>query len=288
MIKYNDFELKKKTTFKIGGIAHNYYIPESVEEMQNLTVLLKKKNYLLISGGSNLLVNDERVFDCVISCEKFSMKMESINDGMFYIGASNRIQKVISFVNELGYGGFEELIGLPAMFGGIVYMNAGIGSREKPRFNISDFIIRVHCIERNTGEIVWLDNSECNFLYRESIFKRNEYIIIGAEIKLSHQDSAASKARIKKRRKYIKSHQDWGHGCFGSCFSKCSPRLMEISYYISKILFRGDVYQMHSNPNWFVNNGSATYKEVMKRIKLTRFIHKLFCKSIEIEVIIWD
>ena len=50
--------------------------------------------------------------------------------GRFYIGASNRIQKVISFVNEKGYGGFEELVGLPAMFGGIIYMNAGIGGEK--------------------------------------------------------------------------------------------------------------------------------------------------------------
>lgn len=60
---------------------------------------------------------------------------------------------MISFVNEKGYGGFEELIGLPAISGGIIYMNAGIGGEKGSIFTISEFVnkIRAYDLKKNCG-----------------------------------------------------------------------------------------------------------------------------------------
>ena len=126
--------LADKTTFRVGGIARYYFIPENVEELTETICKLKDSDYRLISGGSNLLINDKKTFENVISCELFDKQLEFLGGGLFYVGASNKIQEAISFVNGYGYGGFEELIGLPALFGGIIYMNAGIGGRKKVKF----------------------------------------------------------------------------------------------------------------------------------------------------------
>ena len=135
-------KLSTKTTFHVGGYAKNFYIPESEKELIDIVTELYEKEEMiyLLSGGSNLLINDQRQFESVISMKDACTELVNIGNGSFYIGASNRIQRVITFVNEYGYGGFEELIGLPAMFGGIVCMNAGIGGENSTLFTISEFI----------------------------------------------------------------------------------------------------------------------------------------------------
>ena len=54
--------LKKYTTIKIGGIAKRLYIPESTDELIELINKLNSSKLYIISGGSNLLINDEKVF----------------------------------------------------------------------------------------------------------------------------------------------------------------------------------------------------------------------------------
>ncbi len=281
----NDVSLAKKTTFKVGGKAVNYYIPENTDDVRRLISDLKDREYYILSGGSNLLINDKRSYEHIIFCGEFDREMTHLGDGRFYIGASNRIQRVISFVNENGFGGFEELICLPAMFGGNIYMNAGIGGKNKEKFNIGDFIIKVKCMDRSNGDIVWISKEDCKFGYRYSIFKENNYIILGAEIQLSPQSPDVSKNNIAKRREFCKSHQEWGKGCFGSCFSTKNWKILNMTRKLSK--FKGGVYQSHLNSNWLVNDGSGTFDDAMKIIDRITFLHKLFHASIEPEVIIW-
>ena len=287
MKKLKNVDLSKKTTFKVGGIARNYYIPDSPRELCYIVDNIGNEAYYVISGGSNLLINDNRVYEHVISMMSVDKSLENLNNGCFYIGASNRIQNVISFVNECGYGGFEELIGLPALFGGIIYMNAGIGGRERVLFNISDFILRVKCFDRSSKKIIWIGAEKCDFLYRHSIFMDNRYIIVGAEIKCNPQSKVDSQERIRKRREYCKNKQVWGKGCFGSCFSAKDNRLLKFTYAISKFTLRG-IYVSKNNSNWIINNGKANYRETIRYISMCEFIHHVFHKDIQREICIWD
>lgn len=126
-LQYQENEpLAKHTTFKMGGTAIRYYIPENENEL--LDVITNNKNYLIISGGSNLLINDTKEFPCVIDMHKACTELKQIENGVFYIGASVRIQKAIRFINSCGYGGIEFLFSLPALVGGCIYMNAGRGA----------------------------------------------------------------------------------------------------------------------------------------------------------------
>lgn len=283
----NNFDLSKKTTFKVGGTAKNFYIPFSADELIELLGSINNEEYYILSGGSNILINDEKSFEHVISMEKVDETMSFIGGGKFYIGASCRIQKVISFVNEHQYGGFEGLYGLPALFGGNIYMNAGIGSKKNSRFTISDFIERVKCIDKNTREIVWLNKAECGFAHRKSIFFNNEYIILGAEIKCVQQSIESSKEKIKQRLEYCKKNQVWGKGCFGTCFCDSSRKILQMVRMTRKYSNRG-ISVLKSNPNWIINNGNATFKETMKYIKSCKRLHKFLHKNIELEVRIWD
>lgn len=284
MIEQKNVNLAKKTTFKVGGVAKNFYIPETTEELVNLVKKLKSKNqnFYILSGGSNILINDEKKFENIIYMEKMDTKIYMIEDGIFYIGASNRIQKVIRNVNNAGYGGFEELFCLPAMFGGIIYMNAGIGYR----FEISDFVTKVKVFDIQNEQIIEMNKDECEFKRRSSIFQTGKYIILGAEIKLHKQSLEESNSRIEKRKEYCKNNQEWGNGCFGTCFSKCSGKILKFVslFYRNK---KGIKFAKN-NCNWLINDGTGNYKQAMSIINKVCLLHKICHKKIKKEVIIWD
>lgn len=282
-----NYDLKRNTTFHIGGIAEKLYIPESEDDVIKLLdkELKDEKKIYIISGGSNLLINDQKKFNNVILATKVDKKIEKIGNGKYYIGSSCRIQSVITEVNKDGYGGFEELISLPALFGGIIYMNAGIGSKNHHLFTISDFIEKVKVINIKSKKIEWLDKPKCQFSHRYSIFHNNEYFILGAVINLKKQSLEESKERINNRIEKAKKYER-GKGCFGSCFSEGNQRLLKI---ISILDFRKKgIYQAKNNCNWFVNDGTGNFKETIRLIKKCKNIHKIFRKNIKCEIQIWE
>ena len=293
MIILNNEPLSKRTTFHIGGTAEKLYIPESEEELIQVSKDIYGRDHrvYVISGGSNLLINDDRAFPEVVCMAKACRELEQLHDGVFYIGASVRIQKAISFVNSFGYGGFEELIGLPALFGGIIYMNAGIGRESAPLFTISEFVDSVRALDLKTGETVTLTADECRFGHRTSVFKNGQYIILGAQITCRATDRDDAASRIQKRREHCHKSFEYGKGCFGSCFMRFKgPILRTLSALYKKgiLKYSGKVRFANNNANWLVNEGGGTYKDAMTIINRCKKLHKLAFQKLECEVIIWD
>ena len=134
-------------------------------------------------------------------------------------------------------------------------------------------------------KIILLNKEDCNFEYRKSIFKNDGFIILGAEIKLKKQKIEDSNNKIEKRIEYCKNNQDWGKGCFGSCFSNFSPKILKIVslFYRNK---KG-VRMASNNSNWLVNDGTGSYKDAITIIKRCCFLHRILHRDIEREVIIW-
>lgn len=85
--------LKDYTTFHVGGVADSFYIPESVNELLDLLLELKKEHLYILSGGSNLLINDQKRYAHIIYMKSVDCSFENYGNGLFYIGASVRIQK---------------------------------------------------------------------------------------------------------------------------------------------------------------------------------------------------
>ena len=282
----HNVELKNKTTFHIGGIARNFYIPKSEDELITLINKIKDEKFYILSGGSNLLINDKKIFEHIIYMKDIDKSIDQINNNKFYIGCSQRIQRVINEINKYGYGGIEELYSLPAMFGGIIYMNAGIGGKKKQLFTISEFIKKVKVLNIKKCSIEWIDKNECKFGHRKSIFQNNEYIILGAECEFYEQKIKKSKERINARIQLCHQKQEIGHGAFGTCFSTSNAKLLKITSLLKHK--KGKIRFSKNNSNWLVNEGNGTYKDTIYLISMCKKIHKLFHKDIECEVRIWD
>jgi len=280
VIKKNE-DLSKHTTIKIGGIARYFYIPETIEELKE--IVLKVHDLYIISGGSNLLINDQLVFNNVVSMSKCSNDFRLNEDGTVYVGASIRIQKVIQNLNKHNLGGFEFLYSLPALFGGVVYMNAGRGADGK---SIGEFIYSVHVIDKETGEFKEILQNECNFGKRRSVFQNNKSIIIGATLHCNSGTKEVFRNAINDRISHCKKMQDMKYPNFGSCFCEYNGRIMKFERAISR--FDHDRARFSDKTiNWIVNGGDATYKDVCKKIDHVKKMHALLGKQCKVEVRIW-
>ena len=274
--------LSKHTTMRIGGIAKKYYAPESIDELIKLLNELDDTNLYVISGGSNLLINDNRTFDQIISMAYVDQRVLFYDDGTIYCGASVRIQKLINDAKELNYGGIEYLYSLPAMVGGIVCMNAGRGKQYNQ--SISDHVLEVIVI--HNGELHTISKIDCLFGYRSSIFQNGQYIIIGVKLSLLSKSKEEIDADIKKRLELCKKTQDHSGTTFGTVFSEADGRVLKLM----RICFshtKGVRYSSH-RLNWLINDGSGTFKQAIRLISVCRILHKLINKDLKEEVVIWE
>lgn len=273
--------LAKHVTMRIGGTAERFCLPESEQDIEQL--IRTEKVWRVLSGGSNVLINDEIIFPCVISMSKACRAFEVHEDGTVYVGASLRIQEVIRRMGELNQGGFEFLYSLPALMGGVIYMNAGRGSDKK---SISEFIVDVRVMDRE-GNVHVLPKEACEFSFRKSCFQHEDWIVLGATLRGASVPQKESQKQVEARVLFCKGRQDMRYPNFGSVFSKNDGRILRVVRMLSKF-DHAKVRFSDITPNWLLNEGNGTYKQACKKIEQVKKIHRLFKRKCECEVIIWE
>ncbi len=264
------------TTFRMGGKAARLWVPKRGDDLRALP---KGKNgYRVLSAGSNLLVS-ERTFTDVVSMREYDDGIESLGDGEYRVGASVRVQGLISEVNADGYGGIEALVSVPAMVGGLICMNASVPSAKTC---ISDHLVSVEIFD---GEnVVEVPKAECGFAYRASVFQDGHALILGATFKFPKQDSSDSAAKIDARRKHVKRTQDKSAPNFGSVFSKSSGKAMALIR--KKGLAVGGISFSRKTGNWILNGGGS-FDDAMSLLGKAKAMNRLFGKKAKLEVRVW-
>lgn len=194
-IKEN-ISLKDYTTLKIGGSARYFVEALSEEELKEAVIYAQKNNlkYLVIAGGSNLLVNDMGYEGLIIKVN-YSQVMEE--NEKVQATAGMQLQELVDYAIGRSHAGIEKLTGIPGSVGGAVYGNAGAFGQT-----ISDRLTRIKVFD---GEkTFWLNNIECELGYRESIFKKHkDWTILAVEFSFEQGESsnlnATAREIIKKR-----------------------------------------------------------------------------------------
>ena len=119
--------LKEHTTFRIGGPADFYLIPESAEQVQEAIAFAGKKGlpYYVIGKGSNILFGDKGFRGVVIEIGKGMAAIENKGDGIVVAGAGISMSAMAVKLAEWNLTGFEFAGGIPGALGGGIAMNAG-------------------------------------------------------------------------------------------------------------------------------------------------------------------
>ncbi|HEV3197044.1 MAG TPA: UDP-N-acetylmuramate dehydrogenase [Bryobacteraceae bacterium] len=176
--------LSRYTRFGIGGPADLYAETGSAEAFVAALTAARATGLqtMVIGGGTNLIVSDGGFRGIVL---RFRADRLMAANGRVIAEAGAVLQDLVDFAIGHGLKGLETLSGIPGSVGAAVYGNAGAYGHS-----ISERVRQVRFYD-GAGVRVF-DNAECQFHYRESIFKgHKEWVIFSTELVLEPADGAA-------------------------------------------------------------------------------------------------
>ena len=281
---YINEEMKKHTSFKIGGPAECLIKIESVDQIKEVYKIAKEFNIPLtvIGNGSNLLVSDRGIKGIVLKIEIKKLEFQEDKGKINIVVGSGEKLGIIAqkFLNQ-EIEGFEFAAGIPGTIGGAIRMNAGAHGKA-----MKDIVKTVTYIDRE-GNIKKINNSEAEFKYRNSIFSHKDYVIIEAELKLQKGNKEEILAKMQEYANFRKEKQPFEFPSAGSTFKRgedfITARLIDEcglkGYQI------GDAQISEKHAGFIINKGNATAEDVMKLIEYTKEqIYNKFGKRIETEI----
>jgi len=191
-IKKN-IQLAPYTSFKIGGPAKYFAEVKNEQEIVEALDYAKKNNLkiFILGGGSNILVGDEGFGGLVIKMKNIK---SNVLEDKIECGVGINLAEVVGLSVENSLTGLEWAAGIPGTLGGAICGNAGAyGS------SIADSLESVKIIKLDSLKFETILKDECNFSYRESIFKENKnLIIISAILKLQKGNQEEVKNKIEE------------------------------------------------------------------------------------------
>ena len=121
-----DEPMSDHTTFKVGGPADLYVIPDDFDEVREVIAACKEagEQYFLLGCGSDLLVADEG-YRGVIICLADGLLGVSVEGTEICCQAGVSLREASEMACELGLSGLEFACGIPGSVGGACFMNAG-------------------------------------------------------------------------------------------------------------------------------------------------------------------
>ncbi len=187
-LKENEL-LAKHTTWRIGGPARWLVEAKSPEEIQSAVQIAEtaEVKYLILGGGSNVLVSDAGFAGLVIRPALREIKVEG---NLLTAEAGAPVSLVSRATLENNLSGLEWMITLPGTVGGAVRGNAGCFGCETGNLIKTVKLLR-------DGKIVEVTDLEMNFNYRNSLVKQNhQEIILSATFELVPGDPIIIKSKM--------------------------------------------------------------------------------------------
>ncbi len=179
--------LKPYNTFGIDVLAAELYTANSVAELTELVILLKNQNYFVLNGGSNILLSRNIEIPVLrINFSGIELVKEDENQVWLKAQSGQNWHDLVVYSLEKGYGGLENLSLIPGNTGTAPMQNIGAYGVE-----IKDVMEYCEAIERKTGSLRSFTTADCQFAYRESVFKnelKGQYIITAVVFKLTKKN----------------------------------------------------------------------------------------------------
>jgi len=193
------YPLKNHNTFGISAFANRFVAVHTVTE---LTEVLKEnagEKFFILGGGSNMLLTQD-IDALVIHTDLKGKEVVWQDDNTVHIKAmaGENWHEFVLYCIDQGYGGIENLSLIPGNVGTTPIQNIGAYGTE-----IKDSMVSCEAINIATQQPVTFTNADCEFGYRESVFKgrlKDKYIITSVtfgltktehKINISYGDIAA-------------------------------------------------------------------------------------------------
>ena len=251
--------MSSHTTFRIGGPAEVFLMPESYEQIRSALALCREEGlpYFVLGNGSNLLVSDSGYRGVIIQMDRNMGDIE-LKGTEIRACAGALLSSVAAAARKASLTGFEFAGGIPGTLGGAVVMNAGAYGGE-----MKD-VLREVTVMTKEGDIRVIPSDRLELGCRTSIIKKAGYLVLEAVISLEKGDSQAIQEKTKELASKRTEKQPLDYPSAGSTFKR--PE----GYFAGKLImdsglrgFRvGGAQVSEKHCGFVINTGGATAKDV--------------------------
>jgi len=261
-----NISLRSYTTFEIGGNARYFLTAEETDEIIKGVKIAKEFGLplFILGKGSNLLISDKGFDGLVIKVANCEFE---VNNLKVKVGAGMDLSSLVTKLIDVELSGLEWAAGIPGTVGGAIRGNAGaFGS------SIKDFAERVGVLDSNL-EIKDYFLEDCNFNYRESVFKNNKnLIILEVVFRLERGEKKEIEKKVKDCLDFRREKHPLSFPSAGSVFKNpeniSAGELIEKSGLKGKKVGKAQVSEKHTN--FIINLGGATAENVLELINLIK------------------
>lgn len=167
---HRNVDLKSYNTFGLEVKATELATISSEEELRNMVLSgkLRASHWMILGGGSNLLFTGD--FDgLMLSMNIRGRKVveESADELVLEGGAGENWHELVLHCVEMGWGGIENLSLIPGRLGAAPIQNIGAYGVE-----LKDVFVYLDAMDLETSEVKRFQAEDCQFGYRDSVFKR--------------------------------------------------------------------------------------------------------------------
>lgn len=257
--------LSAHTTFRIGGAARYYMVPEDVDRLKECIVFAKDHElpYMVIGKGSNILFADEGYEGVVIEIGRGMDQIQISEGGRIEAQAGVSLGALAAAAAGESLSGLEFAGGIPGSLGGAVVMNAGAYGGE-----IKDFIQEAVVLDE-AGEIRRIDREGLELGYRTSIVQRKGYIVLAASFLLRPGKKEEIQEQMRDFNARRREKQPLEYPSAGSTFKR--PQGHFAGKLIQDVGLRGyrvgDAQVSEKHCGFVINRGHATAAEVIQLIE---------------------
>ena len=273
------------TAARIGGPADVLVFVRKAGELEQAVGKLWKMEmpFVLLGGGSNVLVSDKGVRGVVIINRarllRFSLQAEP---PLVHAESGVTPNDIAQRAARLGLSGFEWATSIPGSLGGAVFGNAGAFGGE-----MAGNLISVEVFHREDGRQTW-PAEKMEYGYRTSLLKRTHppVIILSADLALNHGDRQAIQLKMKQFSSRRQTTQPPG-ASMGSMFKnppgEKAGRLIEAAGLKGKSIGNAMISTQHAN--FFINNGQTKAVEMRALIEQAQqAVQRQFGINLELEI----
>lgn len=208
-----DYSLASLCTYKVGGSADVFVEIHDVEELSDVSEVVKEFNLdvLVVGKGSNLLVSDSGFRGLVIQLGS-GFDFVEITENRLIAGGITFLPIAARKSAAASLAGFEWAVGVPGSIGGAVRMNAGGHGSD-----MAESLVTADVYDLATGELTSLDPKAMELGYRTSNLLPHQ-IVVSATFELEPGDKETSETAISNIVKWRRENQPGGQNA-GSVFA---------------------------------------------------------------------
>ena len=160
--------LSALTTLGVGGVPRRLLRATSREQLIEMaSEAFDDDRWLLVGGGSNLLVSDEPFDGTVVLVASEGIEHHEIDGRVeITVEAGHNWDACVAFAVSHGWAGIEALSGIPGTVGAAPIQNIGAYGQE-----LAETLDAIEFLDAYSGAVEWIPAAELGLGYRQSVLK---------------------------------------------------------------------------------------------------------------------